>query len=273
MSSPTVKQLAEILQRVRETKPLVHHITNFVVMELTANVTLHIGGSPVMAHSCREVGDMVKHASCLNLNMGTLEPSWVEAMLLAGKEANALGTPVVFDPVGNGATPYRTETASKIISEVKLAVVRGNGGEIGILAEAGGEVKGVDSTGGPTDPKEVVKTLAKKLGTVVAITGETDYVSDGERIFSIKNGHEYLTKLTGTGCSATATISCFVGACKSDPCLSTAAALAFFGAAAEKAAGDTSTRGPASFRVNFHDVLATMTVEEFISLAKVETLM
>ena len=270
MEMSLVVKLAEMLKRVRGFKPLVHHITNFVVMELTANVTLHVGGSPVMAHSLDEVKEMVKLASCLNINMGTLEPAWVEAMLVAGKQANTLGIPVVFDPVGNGATPYRTETASRIVSEVKLAVLRGNGGEIGVLAKAGGEVKGVDSVGGPANPAGVAKMLAKKLGIVVAITGEIDYVSDGERTFAIRNGDEYLTKLTGTGCSATATISCFIGANKSDPCLAAVAALSFFGAAAEKAAQDSSTRGPSSFKVNFHDTLAAMTVEEYCSLAKVE---
>ena len=264
-------KLGENLRAVRESKPLVHHITNFVVMELTANVTLHVGGSPVMAHSLEEVKDMAKVASCVNINMGTLEPDWVEAMLLAGKEANSLGTPVVFDPVGNGATPYRTETASKIANEVRLSVLRGNGGEIGIFAKVGGDVKGVDSFGGPKQPAQVAKALAKERGFVVAITGETDYVSDGERLFAIKNGDKYLPQLTGTGCSATATISCFVGANK-DVCVATVAALSFFGAAAEKAAADSSTRGPASFKVNFHDALATMTVEEFVSLVKVEEL-
>ena len=265
-------KLGENLRAVRESQPLVHHITNFVVMELTANVTLHVGGSPVMAHSLKEVKDMVKIASCLNLNMGTLEPDWVEAMILAGKEANSLDTPVVFDPVGNGATPYRTETASKIANEVKLSVLRGNGGEIDNFANAGGEVKGVDSSCGPKEPAHVAKALAKEQGFVVAITGPTDYVSDGKRVFAIKNGHRYLPQLTGTGCSATATISCFVGANKADVCMATVAALSFFGSAAEKAAADSSTKGPASFKVNFHDMLATMTVEEFMSLVKVEEL-
>lgn len=265
-------ELGEKLRAVRESKPLVHHITNFVVMELTANVTLHVGGSPVMAHSLKEVEDMTKIASCLNINMGTLEPAWVEAMLLAGKEANSHGTPVVFDPVGNGATPYRTETASKIADEVKLSVLRGNGGEIGVFAKAGGDVKGVDSSSGPEQPAQVARALAKERGFVVAITGPTDYVSDGERVFAIKNGDKYLSQLTGTGCSATAAISCFVGANSTDVCMATVAALSYFGSAAEKAAMDSSTKGPASFKVNFHDALAAMTVEEFVSFVKVEEL-
>ena len=265
-------ELGEKLRAVRDSKPLVHHITNFVVMELTANVTLHVGGSPVMAHSLKEVKDMAKIASCININMGTLEPDWVEAMLLAGKEANAQGIPVVFDPVGNGATPYRTETASKIANEVKLSVLRGNCGEVGIFAKVGGDVKGVDSCGGLEEPAKVAKALAEERGFVVAITGQTDYVSDGKRVFAIKNGHKYLPQLTGTGCSATATISCFVGANKADVCMATVAALSFFGAAAEKAALDVSTKGPASFKVNFHDALATMTLEEFVSLINVEEL-
>lgn len=255
---------------MRKKKPLIHHITNFVVMELTANVTLHTGGSPVMAHSVKEVEDMVKIASCLNINMGTLEPDWVEAMVLAGKQANVIGVPVVFDPVGNGATLYRTETASMITEKVKLTVIRGNAGEIGVLANAGGEVRGVDSVSGPENRREVAKILAKQLNTIVAVTGETDYVSDGVRVVGIRNGHNYLTQLTGTGCSATTVISCFVGANPDDPYLATVAALAYFGAAAEKAAADPSTKGPASFKINFHDTLSTMTIEEFNSLIKVD---
>ena len=150
-------KLGEKLQSVRSGNPLVHHITNFVVMELTANVTLHVGGSPVMAHSLEEVTDMVKLASCLNINMGTLEPNWVAAMLAAGKKANSLGIPIVFDPVGNGATPYRTQTATSLIKELDVSVIRGNGGEIGLLADKGGQVKGVDSVGGPEEPAKVAK--------------------------------------------------------------------------------------------------------------------
>ena len=270
------KKLVENLKIVRQSKPLVHHITNFVVMELTANVTLHVGGSPVMAHSIEEVQDMVKFASCLNLNMGTLEPAWVDAMVLAGQKANSLEVPVVFDPVGNGATPYRTVVAKKIVNEVKVAVIRGNAGEVGVLADAGGEVRGVDSVGGPRDNNgQVAMMLAKKCGNVVAITGEVDYVSDGQRLFAIRNGVKKLTELTGTGCSATATISCFVGANRktsNDDCLATVAALSFFGVAAEMGAKDPSTKGPASFKVNFHDALATMTPEQYAFFLKVEEL-
>ena len=147
--------------------------------------------------------------------------------MLAGKEANSLGTPVVFDPVGNGATPYRTETASKIANEVRLSVLRGNGGEIGIFANVGGDVKGVESSGGPEQPAQVAKALAKERGFVVAITGPTDYVSDGERVFAIKNGDNYLSQLTGTRCSATAAISCFVGANRDDKCMATIASCSF----------------------------------------------
>ena len=138
------------------------------------------------------------------------------------------------------------------------------------MAKAGGDVKGVDSSGGPENPAQVAKALAKERGFVVAITGAIDYVSDGERVFAIKNGHQYLPQLTGTGCSATTAISCFVGANKTDVFMATVAALSFFGAAAEKAAGESSTKGPASFKVNFHDTLATMSVEEFVSLVKAE---
>ncbi|MGQ9715620.1 MAG: hydroxyethylthiazole kinase, partial [Anaerolineae bacterium] len=146
------EKAAEALARLREQRPLIHHITNFVVMNDTANVTLHIGGLPVMAHAREEVAEMVEAAGALVLNPGTLTPAWVESMLVAGRQANARGIPVVLDPVGAGATRLRTEAAQRLLEEVRIAIVRGNLGEISTLAGLGGTVKGVESLGGGADP-------------------------------------------------------------------------------------------------------------------------
>jgi len=251
---------AGVLESVRSSSPLVHQITNFVVMNDTANLTLAIGALPVMAHAREEVADMVGAAGSLVLNPGTLEPAWVEAMILAGKRANELGVPIVFDPVGVGATPYRNETGARILRELNLTVIRGNSGEIGALAGAGGEVRGVESVTGVADPAKVVRELAARTGAVVVITGKRDYLSDGKRILGVDNGHEMMKNVTGTGCMSTAMIGAFVATCRNgktaaekDPLAAAAAALACYGLAGEIAA--SKARGPGSFRMELMDAL------------------
>src|SRR5205814_1108564 len=160
--NPINDQLAAALARVREQKPLLHHITNYVVMNDTANVTLHIGALPVMAHAAEEVEEMVSIAGALVLNPGTLSKAWVASMFLAGRRANERGVPIVLDPVGAGATTYRTQTFLQMLDELKIAVLRGNSGEIGALSGAGGEVKGVESVQGVEDRAGVSKAFARK---------------------------------------------------------------------------------------------------------------
>lgn len=258
--------VGELLQRIRETRPLLHHITNFVVMNDTANVTLHVGALPVMAHAKEEVAEMVRLAGALVLNPGTLTPAWVESMLVAGKEANARNIPVVLDPVGAGATRLRTETNRRLLQELRISVVRGNAGEIGSLTGAGGEVKGVESVGGPEDVVAVAKEAAAAWGCVVAITGKRDIISDGTRVLAVDNGHRWLTTLTGTGCMATTVVAAFA-AVADDLLVSTACALAYFGYAAERAAQEA--KGPASFKVAFFDTLYNMTPEEATAGARI----
>ena len=243
---------AEALDRLRASRPLVHHITNFVVMNDTANVTLLIGASPVMAHAPEEVEEMVTLAGALVLNPGTLERAWNEAMLLAGRRARQSSVPVVLDPVGAGATEFRTQTNLRILEEVKPTIVRGNPGEVGSLAGAGGEVKGVDSVGMLSEPEQVVRQAAKEWGAVVAITGPRDLVSDGHRTIAVGNGHEWLTRLTGTGCMATAMVGAFA-AVEPDPLYAATAGLAAFGVAAELAAA--RTEGPGAFKTALFDEL------------------
>jgi len=250
------RRAAETLERLHLEKPLLHHITNFVVMNDTANVTLHLGALPVMAHAQEEVEEMVSLASALVLNPGTLSPAWVEAMLKAGRAANRRAIPIVLDPVGAGATTLRTETNRWLLRELDIAVVRGNAGEIGALAGVGGEVKGVESVGGPADIASVVREAAQAWKTVVVATGKRDVLSDGERVLVVDNGHEWLTTLTGTGCMATTAIAAFA-AVERDALLAAAGALAAFGLAAELAAPQAS--GPASFKVAFFDELYRLT--------------
>src|SRR3954465_15092396 len=177
------------LAAIRERKPLVHQITNYVVMNETANATLALGALPVMAHAREEVEEMVALAGALVLNIGTLSPAWVEAMLAAGRAANASGVPVVLDPVGAGATAYRTDTAKLLLEQLDVAVLRGNAGEVATLVGAEAEVRGVESVGSGDDPAGLAKAAAKQLGVVASVTGPVDHVSDGDTVIAIANGH------------------------------------------------------------------------------------
>jgi hydroxyethylthiazole kinase len=244
------------LRDLRDRKPLVHQITNYVVMNETANATLALGALPVMAHAREEVDEMVGLAGALVLNIGTLSPHWIEAMVAAGKRANATETPVVLDPVGAGATSYRTETAKRILSDVDVTVLRGNAGEVATLLGVEAEVRGVESIGGGGDPSQLAQAAASALRLVASVTGPVDHVSDGESVLAVANGHELLGRVTGTGCMSSAMTGCFLAA-KPDATLEAAAeALAAFGVAGEDAARDA--KGPGSFHVNLYDALAAL---------------
>jgi hydroxyethylthiazole kinase len=247
------------LRQLRETKPLVHQITNYVVMNETANATLALGALPVMAHAMEEVGEMAAIAGALVLNIGTLSPDWVEAMILAGQVANQRGTPVVLDPVGAGATTYRTETAKRILDEVRVAVLRGNAGEIATLVGVDAEVRGVESIDAGIEPADLARRAARSLDLVASVTGPVDHVSDGERVVAIANGHPLLAAVTGTGCMATAITGCFLAADPYEPLDAAAAALVAFGVAGEDAAA--GAKGPGSFHVALYDSLAALDPE------------
>lgn len=255
------------LRTLREVKPLVHQITNYVVMNETANVTLALGALPVMAHAREEVEEMVALAGALVLNVGTLSPHWVDAMLAAGKAANAGGIPVVLDPVGAGATSYRTNTARGILDEVRVAVVRGNQGEVATLVGVEAEVRGVESMDIGGDPADLARAAARNLGVVASVTGRVDHVSDGEHLLSVANGHELLTTVTGTGCMSSTITGCFLAVKRDAPLEAAAEALAAFGVAAENAARDA--RGPGSFHVGLYDALAALEPETLDAQAKI----
>lgn len=258
--------VTDILQRLKTKKPLVHHITNYVTVNDCANIVLAIGAAPVMADDIREVGDIVAISSAVVLNIGTLNQRTITAMLDTGKLANKRGIPVVLDPVGAGATGLRTDTAARLIDEVKLAVIRGNISEIKAISGAGGSTRGVDasesdSTGadGIEAVKGIAADLAQRTGSVVAITGVVDVVSDGTRSCFIKNGHAMMAGITGTGCMCTSLIGAFCGA-EEDYTVATAAAVMAMGIAGERAYRriETTGLGNGSFRAFLIDEISLM---------------
>ena len=243
------------LRTLRERQPLVHNVTNYVVMNETANALLALGALPVMAHAREEVEEMVGLAGALALNIGTLSPHWVDAMLAAGAAANARGIPVVLDPVGAGATRYRTETAKRILDEVDVTVLRGNAGEIATLLGVEGEGRGVESVAVSGEPAELAREAARSLGVVASVTGPVDHVSDGEAVIAVANGDPLLAAVTGTGCMSTAITAAFL-AVSASALEGAAEALQAFGVAGEDAA--RVARGPGSFHVALYDALAAL---------------
>jgi hydroxyethylthiazole kinase len=241
------------LRTLRERKPLVHQITNYVVMNETANATLALGALPVMAHALEEVEEMVGLASALVLNIGTLSPDWIEAMRLAGRAANARGIPLVLDPVGAGATRYRTETARGLLAELDVTVLRGNAGEVATLVGVAAEVRGVESMAAGADAAGLARAAARNLNLVASVTGPVDYVSDGERVIAIENGHELMGTVSGTGCMSTAITGCFLAAKPENSLASAAEALVAFGVAGEEAAA--GAQGPGTFHARLYDAL------------------
>jgi hydroxyethylthiazole kinase len=255
------------LAAIRERKPLVHQITNYVVMNETANATLSLGALPVMAHAVEEVEEMASVAGALVLNIGTLSEQWIEAMLLAARAANAADVPVVLDPVGAGATRLRTDTAKRILDEAQIAVVRGNTAEIATLAGREAEIRGVESIGAADSGAELATSAATTLGCVASVTGPVDHVSDGERTIAVANGDALLGTVSGTGCMSTAITGCFL-AVASTPLEAAAEALVAFGVAGQDAA--VGAKGPGSFHVALYDALYNLDPATLDSGAKVE---
>ncbi len=254
------------LRELRERKPLIHQITNYVVMNETANATLAIGALPVMAHAIEEVEEMASFAGALVLNIGTLSTHWIAAMLLAGKAANAAGNPVILDPVGVGATRLRTDTAKRILDEVDVAVLRGNPAETAALAGVEAEIRGVESMGAATEGVELARSAARTLGVVASVTGVKDFVSDGERTLVVSNGDPLLATITGSGCMSSALTGCFVAV--APPLEGAAYALAAFGIAGEDAARDA--KGPGTFHANLYDALYGLQPEILDERARIE---
>lgn len=247
-----IEHLCRDLKEVRRTSPLVQNITNYVVMNNTANALLAAGASPVMIHCMEESADMARMASALVLNIGTIDPSWVDSMIAAAKSAFEAGVPVVFDPVGAGATPYRSEVCRRILNECRLSIIRGNASEIIALVNVSSRTKGVDSTDTSESALDSAKKLAAETGAAVVISGATDYITDGDAVESVSNGSPMMARVTGMGCTSTALAGAFA-AVNPDMLEAAAHTMAVMGIAGEIAAA--VSEGPGSLQMNFLDAL------------------
>jgi hydroxyethylthiazole kinase len=242
----------DLLERVRQQKPVVHHLTNWVTIYDCAQVVKSLGASPVMAHAREEVADMVQIASALVLNIGTLTIDMVEAMKHAARSANRKGIPVVLDVCGAGATALRDRKCQELLDEARIDVIKGNASEVARVSGESVTTKGVDATEVAGDLKSLAEELARQRHATVVITGKEDIVADGKKTYLVRNGHVMMTSVVGTGCMATSVIGAFA-AVERDLGLAAACALVCYGVAAEMAAAKSS--GPASFKENLLDCL------------------
>lgn len=270
--SKLLEQSCNQLDSLRQTVPLVHHITNYVTVNDCANITLAVGASPIMADDDGECAQITALAQSLVLNMGTLNRRTISSMLLSGQAANEKGIPVVFDPVGAGASSLRNDTAGQILQQVHVNVLRGNLSEIRFLAGLSANTKGVDAAQedaaeGLAPAIQMAKNLAKAKGCVVAITGATDILTDGERTLCIQNGHPMLSKVTGTGCMCSSLVGSFCGA-GPDLLLGAIGGVLTMGVAGEIAYERAGSLGTGSFRVALMDAVSTMTPQTLLEHAK-----
>ncbi|MCC8142881.1 MAG: hydroxyethylthiazole kinase [Tannerellaceae bacterium] len=247
-----IESLERDLAAIRQNSPLIHNITNYVGMNITANALLAIGASPVMAHTVEEVAEMASIASALVLNIGTLDHAQVEAMRIAGETASELDKPIVFDPVGAGATVYRTSTCKELIEACSPTIIRGNASEIMALCDSAVQTKGVDNTQSADTALGCAIQLAQQTGAIVTISGPTDYITDGTKTGTVKNGSPLMEKVTGLGCTATAIVAAFA-AVNDDPFEAALHGMAVMGIAGELAA--SKAEGTGSMQVIFLDEL------------------
>jgi len=257
------------LQKIRKNVPLVHNITNYVVMNNTANALLALGASPIMAHSNEEVKDMIKICNTLVINIGTLSERWVMAMKKAMWQAQQLNKAIVLDPVGVGATKYRTNTARHLISEVKPTVIRGNASEIMALAGEAVQSKGVDSSSPTESALNAAQYLNETYGSVICISGATDYIFHQGELAKVENGHPLMTKVTGMGCTATALHGAFL-AVNENPFEASINTMLLMGIVGELA--EEKSNGPGSLQMHFLDTLYNITEKEIKEKAKIEVL-
>ncbi|KAJ3213788.1 hypothetical protein HDU67_002445 [Dinochytrium kinnereticum] len=279
LSSASVEFLHKVVNAfklIKEKRPLVHNITNYVVMNDNANVILHLGGSPLMAHAPQEMEDLLNIDNALVINIGTLSDAWIEGMHKAAEAANQKNKPIIVDPVGAGATKYRMSTTLDLLTKHKVTIVKGNAGEIGsIFGSDAVKSRGVDSEGDLSNATVVAKELATRLGTTVAISGKTDYISDGKTTVTCDNGNEWLGRITGTGCCTTALVGCFA-AVESDPVVAAVGGILVMGIAAQKAvagiSGGLRVDGPASFKTALFDAIYNLEANDIIRMARINVL-
>ncbi|MTI17825.1 hydroxyethylthiazole kinase [Rhodobacteraceae bacterium RKSG542] len=258
--------VCETLGAIRAQSPLVHNMTNIVVANNTANALLTIGASPAMVDGPVEAPELASVAGALVVNVGTVTPAQAEAMKLATAAAHSAGRPWVLDPVAVGALSFRTQLAKELL-ENKPSVIRGNASEIMAMAGLGAGGKGVDSTASSESALDGAKRLAKESGAVVVVSGPTDFITDGERVASVSNGHEMMPYVTGLGCTATALTGATLAVCE-DPFIAAISAMVFLGLVGELAAD--KSRGPATLQLEIIDGLYTLTQQNIRELARVE---
>lgn len=271
---------ASILSNVQAKTPLVHSITNYVTVNDCANIILACGGAPIMADDINEVEEITSICQTLVINIGTLNERTIDAMIKAGKKANDLGHPVILDPVGAGASKLRTETVFKLLKEVKFSVIRGNISEIKTVDVGSGTTKGVDA-----DIKDAVnnenmdevivfaKSLSKKTGAIIAITGAIDIIANHEKAFVIKNGHPLMAKVTGTGCMLSTVIGVYCGANDNQLFEATAAAVCVMGLCGEFAYDELSITqgGTSTYRMLIIDYMSKMNAKLLNGGMKIES--
>ena len=271
--------LKECLDQVRKKAPVVHNITNYVTVNDVANVILACGGSPIMSDEPEDVADITSICGGLNINLGTLHKTSIEGMLKAGHRSNELGHPVLLDPVGAGASRFRTEMALKLIKEIKFSVIRGNVSEIKTLAYGSGSTKGVDAAEGDKVTEEnldemvaYAKNISEKLGSVIAMSGAIDIVADKNTAYVIRNGHSMMSDITGTGCMLSSVVGVFISANPDNILKATAVALSAYGLAGELAYKKTMEMDgyTSTLRMNLIDYMGKMNAEMFQGGAKIE---
>ncbi len=267
-----IEKYTKLINQVRISKPLVHHITNYVTVNDCANITLAIGASPIMADAQGEASDIARIASAVVLNMGTLNERTIPSMIEAGKAAGEAGVPIIFDPVGVGASRLRNETATLVLEEVRIGVLCGNISEARFLSGRQSKTEGVDASEhdiqNPENAVLIAKSLAARLDCVVAVTGAVDVVTDGKRAVCIENGHFMLSNLTGTGCMCSSLIGSFCGAAPNRLLEATVAALLSMGIAGEIAHTEAGQQGNGSFRTALHDAVSRMDSDTLMRRAK-----
>ncbi|MGB5216939.1 MAG: hydroxyethylthiazole kinase [Smithella sp.] len=263
----TAEEIYQSIEMIRSQAPVVHNITNYVVMNNTANALLAIGASPVMAHAPEEVEEMVSIASALVINIGTLSEHWISAMFKAARQAGKKGIPVILDPVGAGATSYRTKTARDLMAANTPAIIRGNASEIMALYDDKTKTKGVDSAASSDKAMDIARKLSETHRCVVCVSGAVDYIVDRDKFAKVKNGHPMMPSVTGLGCTASALCGAFA-AVDRDSFKATASAMAVMGVAGEMAAATAA--GPGSMQVHFLDCLYRLSQDDLARLLKIE---
>lgn len=256
-------------EKVRQESPLVHNITNYVTVNDVANIELAMGASPIMADDIGESADISRLARALVINIGTLNSRTVKSMISSGKAANSADIPVVFDPVGAGASALRSDTAKRILSEIKITVIRGNISEMSFIAGIGATTKGVDVSDADlqNDKLSIAKAISAKYGCTAAITGEIDVVADSARACEIRNGVAMLSSVTGTGCMTTGMLGAF--AAVSDPFTAAVCAVSSMGIAGEISFERFGNIGTGSFRIGIIDAISKMDGIIFTERAKI----